>query len=61
MNEEFSPEVLIEYFCWTHFVDNDGCFQRNKKKKGGGRVLTKSLLIFHHCPRLLQLSPVIDR
>lgn len=35
MNEEFSPEVLIEYFCRTHFVDNDGCFQRNKKKRGG--------------------------
>lgn len=31
MNEEFSPEVLIEYFCQTHFVDNDGCFQGNKK------------------------------
>lgn len=42
MNEEFSPEVLIEYFCRTHFVDNDGCFQRKEKKvekKEGSRKI----------------------
>lgn len=32
MNEEFSPEVLIEYFGRTHFADNDECFQGNKKE-----------------------------
>lgn len=53
MNEEFSPEVLIEYFCRTHFVDNDGCFQV-KKKRG---VLAKSLFIFHRSPHLTLAVP----
>lgn len=53
MNEEFSPEVLNEYFCRTHFVDNDGCFQGNKKRG----VLAKSLFIFLRSPHLTLAVP----
>lgn len=53
MNEEFSPEVLIEYFCRTQFFDSDGCCQGNKKEG----ALAKSLLIFHRSPHLTLAGP----